>query len=231
MPYEIPELDEVDAVLDSLVSPTSLEVYEAMLPYNNDMVAAASARRALAGDGGAGASSLTDLTDVTGDPGAGKGPVGNTDGTEFPLTRLVTQEDLEAILAAVAAVEFHDLELQNGCVNAGLGWPPLRYRLTLNNAVFLEGVITRDPPFSESMAGLVIATVPVEARPGFSLMFSAPSSGQNPARVDVQANGDIVFQGFLAGTAVSGYLSLCGINYSVGGPSSVVESALAGRFG
>jgi hypothetical protein len=176
--------------------------------------------------GPAGASTLTDLTDVTGTPGAGKGPV--DDGTAtFPLTRVVTQEDLDAILAAVAAVEWHDLELLSGCVNYGQGWAPMRYRLTLNNVVHLEGLITKDPPFRESDAPLPIAVLPVECWPGLSLLYSVPSSGQNPARIDIQADGTIVFQGSITGTAESAFLSLCGINFSVGGTSPLAARARA----
>lgn len=53
MPLDnVPQIDEIDALLDGLSSPTSLEVYAAMLPYDGDMVAAVGVRRALAGGGG-----------------------------------------------------------------------------------------------------------------------------------------------------------------------------------
>src|SRR5262245_30815007 len=53
------------------------------------------------GGGSGGATSLTDLNDVTGDPGPGKAPVANEAGDEFPLTHVVTQADLDAILEEV----------------------------------------------------------------------------------------------------------------------------------
>lgn len=44
-----------------------------------------------AGQGGGGASTLTDLTDVTGTPGPGKAPVADLTGATFPLTEVATQ--------------------------------------------------------------------------------------------------------------------------------------------
>lgn len=53
MPLDaVPQLVEIDALLDGLMSSPTLDVYEAMLPYDGDMVAAAAAHRALAGGGG-----------------------------------------------------------------------------------------------------------------------------------------------------------------------------------
>jgi hypothetical protein len=73
--------------------------------------------------------------------------------------------------------------------------------------------------------------LPAECSPGLSLIYTAPSSGQNPARIDIQADGTIVFQGSITGTAESEFLSLSGINYSVGGESTIVEAALEATFG
>lgn len=50
---DIPQLDNLDADLDDLgATPTSLEVLEAILPYDGDLQAAAIGSRALAGGGG-----------------------------------------------------------------------------------------------------------------------------------------------------------------------------------
>jgi hypothetical protein len=68
---EIPQLDEIDDVLDGLSSPDSLDVYEAILPYDGDMVAAAGIQRALAAAGGAGyAPGGTDVAVADGGTGA-----------------------------------------------------------------------------------------------------------------------------------------------------------------
>lgn len=48
----VDEVVQVDAVLDALSSPTSSDVYEALLPYSNDAVAAVAAKRAAGGAGG-----------------------------------------------------------------------------------------------------------------------------------------------------------------------------------
>jgi len=167
--------------------------------------------------GPGGPTSLTDLTDVTGTPGPGLGPVGDPGG-EFPLTRIITEEDLDEILAGVAAVEWHDLDLLSGCSNYGQGFSPLRYRLALNNSVYLEGLITKDPHFQDSDVPLALAVLPPEARPGLSLMFTVPSDSEYPARVDVQSDGTIVLQGAISGHVPfdSAFLSLCGLVFSVG---------------
>jgi len=52
---------------------------------------------------GGGPMSLTDLTDVTGIPGLGQSPV--SDGSDsFPLTHIVTETDLAAVLGSVRIV-------------------------------------------------------------------------------------------------------------------------------
>jgi len=164
-----------------------------------------------------GASTLTGLTDVTGAQAPGLSPVGDQTGAtqEFPLTRVVTQTDLDSLLTLIAEVKWYDLTLENGFANPADDAAPGRARLTTNNLVFLEGVLYRDPPLRPSDAGITIATLPADCSPGKGLVFMAPSTGQNPARVDVYADGRIVFQGFFFGTAEANVISLCGINYSV----------------
>lgn len=180
---------------------------------------------------GGGATSLTELTDVTGEPAPGYSPVADQSSQEFPLTRVTTQEDLDKILAAVAAVEWHDLELQSGFTNLGGEFAPLRYRLTLNNVVYLEGIINRAEAVLDTNHGLPIAQLPPECSPGLRLMFDVQTDAQNPARVDVHGDGLLTFEGFFAGTANAHSFTLCGISFSVGGPLTLLEQALAARFG
>ena len=187
-----------------------------------------------AGEGGA--TSLTELTDVTGDPGFGKSPVDDGSST-FPLTRVTTQADLDAILEQVAAVTWFDLDLGDGITNAADD-PAVnpdtvraRCRLTLNNLVFIEAVLKCEPPLTNAQSGRVLATLPPETVPGARLIFLCGSSGQNPAEIDVLADGTIVFETFFGGTANAAIVTLCGISFSIGGPSSVVTDALAARFG
>src|SRR5262252_417839 len=63
-----------------------------------------------------GASTLTGLTDVTGAQAPGLSPVGDQTGAtqEFPLTRVVTQTDLDSLLTLIAEVKWYDLTLENG---------------------------------------------------------------------------------------------------------------------
>lgn len=188
------------------------------------------------GDGGGGATTLTGLTDVTGTPGPGKSPV--DDGTTtFPLTRVTTQEDLQAILDQVAAVTWFDLALADGITNAADD-PAVnpdtvraRCRLTLNNLVYVEAVLKCDPPLANAQSGRVLATLPPETWPGARLIFLCGSSGQNPAEIDVLADGTIVFETFFGGTANAEMVTLCGISFSIGGPTSIVTDALAQTFG
>lgn len=63
MPLDpVPQIVEIDALLDDLTSSPTLDVYEAMLPYDGDMVAAAAAHRALAGGGDGAVSSVFSST-------------------------------------------------------------------------------------------------------------------------------------------------------------------------
>src|SRR5262245_44002215 len=105
--------------------------------------------------GPAGASTLSEMSDVTGDPAAGRSPV-NDGSADSPWTRVTTQEDIDAILTQVSAVEWHDLALLSGFTNQGGGYPPARYRHTLNNIVFLEGRIRHVPALTVSNIGLPI---------------------------------------------------------------------------
>ena len=170
-----------------------------------------------------GVTPLPDLTDVSGTPGPSKSPVGDATGSLFTLTEITTQANIDAVLANVAAVNWFDLELQNGFQSYpgqpdldGIEWAPARYRLTLNNVVHLEGLVAHDTLLSRRDAPLVIAQLPPECSPGLALWFDCPTHIQYLARVDVYADGSIVFRGVFGAEGDIQYLSLSGINFSVG---------------
>ena len=167
---------------------------------------------------------LRDLQDVdtVSDPGLGSSPVDDGSGV-YPLTLVTTQQDLDGVLASVAAVDWVELELQNGFVNYpgqpeldGVYWAPARYRLAANNVVHMEGLLYRDEPLTDNDAGLVIAQLPPDARPGLALWYDCPTHVQFLARVDVYADGTILFKGLFGGDGDAQYVSLSGITFSVG---------------
>lgn len=179
--------------------------------------------------GPAGASTLAELTDVTGTPGTyGNSPTDDGTGV-FPLTRSTTQEDLTAILDSVAATVWLPLTLADGITNND-GYVPGRYRLTLNNTVYLEGVLTCEPPLTEAQSGRPIATISPDCNPGYTLIFSVAATGQGPVELRIQPDGSIIYQSHFYGTGSASIISLCGVCYSVDtGP--VVTDALQARFG
>ena len=156
-------------------------------------------------EGPPGATTLAELTDVTGNPEFGQSPVSDTAGAEFPFTRVTTQDDLDAVLTAVANIEWQPLPLNPGWAPfAGADAAPPRYRLLLNNAVYVEGLVEHlAGPLKQVNQGSPIGKLPVEASPGTTLTLMQPSNGQYPVRVDVQGDGTIVFMGYLGSGAVS----------------------------
>lgn len=52
MPYDHDQIANLDAVIDGLTDPTTLEAWDATDAYDAGMVAASAVRRALAGGGG-----------------------------------------------------------------------------------------------------------------------------------------------------------------------------------
>lgn len=52
MPYDHDQISDLDAVIDGLDSPTTLEAWVVTDAYDSGMVAASAVRRALAGGGG-----------------------------------------------------------------------------------------------------------------------------------------------------------------------------------
>jgi hypothetical protein len=158
---------------------------------------------------------LRDLDDVRTlvDPGLGAAPVDDGSGV-YPLTRVTTTTDLDAILASVAAVEWHYLEPLNGFENLpnlfGDNWAPLRYRLTLNNIVHLEGLVK--PPPQQSGSPTVICLMPADCRSGYDLVFPAKSAiPDEEGHIYLRSDGRLE----LASAQPWAWVSVCGISWSV----------------
>jgi hypothetical protein len=159
---------------------------------------------------------LRDLQDVdtSSDPGLGASPVDDGSGT-YPLTRVSTTEDVNAILVGVAHVDWRPLDLQPGFAPYGDGFAPPEYRLTLNNVVHVQGMVGCVPPLSEDDVGKVLATLAPDSLPSGTLLFGCPA-WQNTARFDVLPTGEIRFAGMLLGGGMIDWTSLMPINFSVG---------------
>jgi hypothetical protein len=180
-----------------------------------------------------GATTLLELTDVTGNPGT----YGNTptdDGTgAFPLTRTVTQDDLDAVLTSVADVVWHNIgdpgepAFWNDFTNVGGGWAPARYRLTLNNIVHIEGVIACPTVLEQP---IVMFQLPDNCLPGANLPFIVEAGGIS--RIVVQADGAVLWSQYvMGGEFAEQFISLSGINFSVGvNTPTVAAAAIAARF-
>jgi hypothetical protein len=161
---------------------------------------------------------LRDLDDVdtSSDPGLGASPVDDGSGV-YPLTRVSTTDDVTAILATVARVEYHGFGMRNqppllgGWTNYGPSWAQARYRHNANNNVALNGLICREEPLTEQTP---ILTLPPGVTPDQDLVFMV-ASAQSVSRVDVYADGNVVWFEHLVGDQAHVYLSLCGITFSV----------------
>jgi hypothetical protein len=219
-PYGMTEAQQAYLAIEELDDKSVDNVYRNVQPYGPLAVAAAAAATSVGQipGGGGGANSLADLDDVGGTPGPGKSPVGNPTGTDFLLTQVVTQTDLDAILAAVAAVDWRVLDLQPGFAPFGDGFADPRYRLTLNNVVHLEGMVGCNPPLAEDDVGKLVCTLPSDSYPSGRLLFGCPAFGNN-ARFDVDPNGAITFEGMLMGGGQIDWFSLTPITFSVGAAS------------
>lgn len=153
---------------------------------------------------GGGATSLTDLQDVTGTPGPGVSPVGAADGT-FPLVQVTTHDDLDAVLASVAAVTWHDIgaagepAFQSQFRNIGDPWSPARYRQLANSTIRLQGTITCDDQAIADDTWVPICALPPEAAPGVNLEFSALTNDNAISRLYVWEDGLVVWAGYAMG--------------------------------
>jgi len=164
---------------------------------------------------GTGSSTLAGLTDVTGAPSPGTGPVYDSTGNA-PLVPVVTQADLDAILAQVAAVNWRTLDLQPRFTPFGQGYADPRYRLTLNNVVHTEGLVACNPPLTEDDVGLTLAFFDNDSLPDGTLLFGCSGNPGNNARFDVMTDGKIVFNGLLIGGGQIDWFTLTPITFSVG---------------
>jgi hypothetical protein len=213
---DVQEAVQLEQILRALpADATEEDVIQATRDYRRSAVSAAMIGIRYTGSGAGGASSLTGLDDVSGTPGPNKAPVGDDTGTNFTLLPVVTQQDLDAILASVAEVDWRPLDLQAGFVPYGNGFADPRYRLTLNNVVHAEGMVGCNPPLSEDDTGKLVATFATDALPSGRLLFGCPAFGNN-ARFDVDPDGKITFEGMLMGGGQIDWFSLTPINYSVG---------------
>jgi hypothetical protein len=171
-----------------------------------------------------GPTSLTDLSDVSGEPGPNKSPVGDPSGLEFTLTEVPTQADLDAILAGVAHVDWHDVGkpgeplFQPGFSNLGPPWSPARFRHTLNNTVYLQGTVTHPADFDPESTWLPIFQLPPELIPNGSIQFGCISNDNSMSKIVVWEDGMVIWGGYITGTFVANipYVSLGGVSFSVG---------------
>ena len=167
--------------------------------------------------GGGGSDTLSGLSDVTGEPGAGKAPVYDDSG-EAPLTHVATTEDVDKILAGVAAVEWVYPELLSEWRNTGDPWCPVRWRRTLNNVVHIEGQATNDNPSYGAATWLPIFQLPPECLPGESLRFGCLCNDNAIGKIIVWKDGLVLWGGYMLGPVADyiPYVSLDVVQFSVG---------------
>lgn len=153
---------------------------------------------------GGGASTLVDLTDVTGTPAAGTAPVYNDSGVA-PLTPVTTQDDLDAVLTRVAAVDWHDVgaagepAFQSQFRNMGDPWSPLRFRIMANSTIRLQGTICCDDQSIADSTWIPIFNLPAECAPGYNLEFCALTNDDAFSRLYVWEDGSVIWAGFVMG--------------------------------
>jgi hypothetical protein len=177
------------------------------------------------GGTGGGPTSLTDLADVTGVPGIGKAPV-SVSGGEFPLTHIVTQTDLDAVLATVAGVDWHDIgapgepQFLSGFRNIGDPWSPARYRLLANSTIRIQGTVCCDDATIQDATWIPIFQLPPEAAPANNLEFVTLTNDDAWSRVYVWASGEVIWAGYTgAPHAAVGRLPLNMLSWSTSGPA------------
>jgi hypothetical protein len=189
-------------------------------------------------DTGGGATSLTDLTDVTGTPGLGKSPVDDGSGT-FPLTPVTTQQDLDAILAEVAGVVWHNIgdpgepPFLSNFRNMGDPWSPARYRVLANSTVRLQGTLVCDDTTISNATWIPIFQLPVEYAPGDNLEFSTLTNDNAISRMYVWDDGTVVWGGYVQTLGPPpGPITRLPINFlswSTAGPTTQLTAALEAR--
>jgi hypothetical protein len=66
---DVPQLEEIEGILDDLESPTSLDVYAALLPYEGTQTAAVATKKALDASAGGATPTLADVLTEGNSPG------------------------------------------------------------------------------------------------------------------------------------------------------------------
>jgi hypothetical protein len=184
-----------------------------------------------------GASTLTELTDVTGAGGPGLSPVGAPTGSDFPLTRVTTQDDLDAILAEVAAVNWHNIgapgepPFLSQFRNIGDPWSPCRYRTLANSTVRLQGTICCDDQTIADATWIPIFQLPPEAAPDYTLEFSALTNDNAFSKLYVWDDGNVIWGGYtgIGPNAPIARLPLNFLSWSTSGPAPMLTDAIAAR--
>jgi len=184
-----------------------------------------------------GASTLTELTDVTGAGGPGLSPVGASTGSDFPLTRVTTEDDLNAVLAKVASVDWHDIgtpgepPFLSQFRNIGDPWSPCRYRILANSTVRLQGTITCDDQTISDATWIPIFQLPPEAAPDYTLEFAALTNDNAFSKLYVWDDGNVIWGGYtgIGPNAPIARLPLNFLSWSTAGPAPMLTDAIAAR--
>jgi hypothetical protein len=181
---------------------------------------------------GGGTTTLTGLTDVTGTTGPGKAPVDDGSGT-FPLTPITTHDDLDAVLAQVATVTWHNIgaanepPFQSGFRNIGDPWSPARYRQLANSTIRLQGTVTCDDATIADATWIPMFTLPPAAAPDYNLEFMALTNDNAISRLYVWADGTVVWAGYAIGPhAPISRLPLNFLSWSSTGPAPLLMDAV-----
>jgi hypothetical protein len=191
-----------------------------------------------AGDS-SGGGSLAGLSDVTGEPGPGKSPVGDNSGM-FPLVPVTTQDDLDAVLAEVAAVSWHNIgdpgepPFLSEFRNIGDPWSPLRYRVLANSTVRMQGTVCCDDQTIGSSTWVPIFTLPAAVAPDYSLEFCALTNDTAFSKLYIWDTGDVIWGGYVntsgsMPTDPVGRLPLNFLSWSTTGPAPMLAAALEAR--
>jgi len=122
----------------------------------------------------------------------------------------------------------------SGWRNTGDPWAPVRFRLTLNNVVHIEGQATNDDQTTGAATWLPIFQLPDDCLPGAPLRYGCLVNDAAIGKIIVWEDGLVLWGGYMLGTPSPGipYVSLDAIHFSVGAEQpTVLEAALADRFG
>lgn len=105
-----------------------------------------------------------------------------------------------------------DLDLQNDWENYGGSYNTPQYTKTNTGIVFLKGLVR----YGTDTQGTVIATLPPGYRPSGTLVYQVATNASVDGRMDVEADGDIVFY-----RGSNGWMSLDGVAFMQSGAPAV----------